>query len=422
MPCWVTKTIFCFTFIPDKAAEFRIFETLPIKMNYSRVTLNKGKETSPLRFHPWIFSGAIARKESNLEEGDLVEVFSANDQYLGTGYYANGSIAIRLISFTQVRIDEEFWYQKINKAYIYRRQLNILNKETNVFRLFFGEGDGASGLILDYYDGHVVFQSHSWGIYLQKDNIVSAIQKVLGNNLKSIYDKSAETLPKQFTEQVTNGFLLGGETEVIVKENSHLFKIDFIGGQKTGFFVDQRENRLLLSNYCKDKMVLNTFSYTGGFSVYACAAGAKTAHSVDVSKSAIELCNKNVDLNGFTNHEGYAVDTFDFLKDKKDIYDVIILDPPAFAKSRDSKHNAVIGYKRLNAMALKLIRPNGLLFTFSCSGVVDKSLFFNTITAAAIEARRNVKVVSYLQQPADHPVIPYFPEGEYLKGMMIWVE
>lgn len=391
-------------------------------MNYSQVILNKGKETSPQRFHPWIFSGAIAKKEAGLEEGALVEVYSSQKQYLGTGYFANGSIAIRLISFTQTTIDETFWFNKLNKAYQYRQQLGIMNAHTNVFRLFFGEGDGASGLILDYYNGHVVFQSHSWGIYLQKENIIAAIKKVIGLDLKSIYDKSAETLPKQFTEKVQNGFLHGSEEEVIVKENGHIFKIDFIHGQKTGFFVDQRESRQLLSNYCSGKTVLNTFSYTGGFSVYAAAAGAEIVHSVDVSKSAIELCNKNIELNGFKNHEGYAIDTFDFLKDKKDIYDVIVLDPPAFAKSRDSKHNAVIGYKRLNAMALKLIKPNGLLFTYSCSGVVDKGLFFNTITAAAIEAKRNVKVIHYLSQPADHPVIPFFPEGEYLKGMVLWVE
>lgn len=391
-------------------------------MNYPKIILNKGKETSPLRFHPWIFSGAIAKKDASINEGDIVEVYSAQNQFLGTGYYANGSIAIRLISFTPVIVDQNFWIEKIGKAYNYRKLLKILNNNTNVCRLFFGEGDGASGLILDYYDGHVVFQSHSWGIYLQKDNIIAAIKQVLGSDLKSIYDKSAETLPKQFTEHATNGFLFGGQQEVLVKENSHVFKIDFIGGQKTGFFVDQRENRQLLSTYCEGKTVLNTFSYTGGFSVYACAAGAVKVDSVDVSKSAIELCNKNIELNGFTNHEGFAEDTFDFLKDKKDIYDIIVLDPPAFAKSRDSKHNAVIGYKRLNATALKLIKSGGLLFTFSCSGVVDKNLFFNTITAAAIEARRNVKVVDYLNQPADHPVIPYFPEGEYLKGMILWVE
>jgi 23S rRNA (cytosine1962-C5)-methyltransferase len=390
-------------------------------MNYSQVILQKGKEVSPQRFHPWIFSGAIAKKE-NVQEGDIVEVYSSNKQFLGTGYYANGSIAIRLISFTQKNVDVQFWIDKIGKAYNYRKHLHILNRDTNVCRLFFGEGDGASGLILDYYDGHVVLQAHSFGIYRQKENIVEALKSVLGNELKSIYDKSAETLPKQFAEQAANGFLFGEADVVIVKEHGHLFKIDFIGGQKTGFFVDQRENRLLLKNYSKDKMVLNTFSYTGGFSVFAAAAGAKTVHSVDVSKSAIELCNENIALNGFSNHEGYAVDTFDFLKDKKDVYDVIVLDPPAFAKSRDSKHNAVIGYKRLNAMALKLIKPNGLLFTFSCSGVVDKYLFYNTITAAAIEAKRNVKLLHYLSQPADHPVIPYFPEGEYLKGMVLYVE
>jgi 23S rRNA (cytosine1962-C5)-methyltransferase len=391
-------------------------------MNYPQIILNKGKEVSPLRFHPWIFSGAIAKKDQYIKEGDIVEVYSSQNQFLATGYYANGSIAIRLISFTKTLIDENFWFEKINKAYNYRKQLNILNENTNVCRLFFGEGDGASGLILDYYNGHVVFQSHSWGIYLQKDNIAAAIKKVLGSELKSIYDKSAETLQKQFAENAKNGFLFGSEEEVLVKENSHIFKIDFIGGQKTGFFVDQRENRKLLANYSKNKTVLNTFSYTGGFSVYACAAGATMIHSVDVSKTAIELCNKNIELNHFTNHESFAIDTFEYLKDKNNIYDVVVLDPPAFAKSRDSKHNAVQAYKRLNATALKLIKPNGILFTFSCSGVVDKMLFYNTITSAAIEAIRNVKILHYLNQPADHPVSPYFPEGEYLKGMVLWVE
>jgi 23S rRNA (cytosine1962-C5)-methyltransferase len=291
-----------------------------------------------------------------------------------------------------------------------------------VYRLFFGEGDGAPGLILDYYDGHIVFQAHSWGIYLQRENIVKALQNVLRKDIKSIYDKSSETLPKQFSAEAKNEFVFGSADEVIVKENSRLFKIDFIGGQKTGFFIDQRENRKLLETWCRDKVVLNAFSYTGGFSVYACAAGAKKVDSVDISKNAIELCNKNIALNGFTNHEGFAEDTFDFLKNKKDLYDVMVLDPPAFAKSRDSKHNAVIGYKRLNSTAMKLIKPGGLLFTFSCSGVVDKMLFFNTITAAAIEARRNIKVLQYLGQPADHPIIPFFPEGEYLKGILLWVE
>lgn len=391
-------------------------------MNYPQIILNKGKETSSLRFHPWIFSGAIAKKDENIKEGDVVEVYSHQNQYLGTGYYANGSIAVRFISFKKTVIDEAFWFQKINEAYKYRKHLQILNESTNVCRLFFGEGDGASGLILDYYNGNIVFQSHSMGIYLQKENIANAIINVIGSELKSIYDKSAETLPKQFNNVAQNHYLYGSASdEVIVKENNHLFKIDFIKGQKTGFFIDQRDNRNLLSHYSKNKTVLNTFCYTGGFSIYA-AGTATTVHSVDVSASAIDLCNVNAQLNNLANNESFISDTFDFLKDKKDIYDVIVLDPPAFAKSRESKHNAVTAYKRLNATALKYIKPNGILFTFSCSGVVDKYLFYNTITSAAIEAKRNVRILHYLIQPPDHPVTPNFPEGEYLKGMVLWVE
>ncbi|MBL7931373.1 MAG: class I SAM-dependent rRNA methyltransferase [Bacteroidia bacterium] len=391
-------------------------------MTYPRIILNKGKEFSLLRRHPWVFSGAIAKKDNNLQDGDLVEVFSNKQEFLGIGYYAGGSIAVRLISFEPTTIDEEFWFKKISKAHEYRKQLAILNDQTNVCRLFFGEGDGVPGLILDYYDGHVVMQAHSWGVYLQKDNIANAVKRVLGADLKSLYDKSAETLSKHFSGKTENSFLLGSGGEITVKENGNLFKVDYVNGQKTGFFIDQRENRAWLGDYCKDKTVLNTFSYTGGFSVYAAKAGAKLVHSVDVSAPAIELCKQNIELNHCANHEGYAVDTFDFLKDKKDVYDVIVLDPPAFAKSRDSKHNAVIGYKRLNVMAMKLIKKGGIIFTFSCSGVVDKFLFYNTITAAALEAGRDIKVLHYLNQPPDHPVTPFFAEGEYLKGMVLWVE
>jgi 23S rRNA (cytosine1962-C5)-methyltransferase len=391
-------------------------------MDFPKIILNKGKEFSLQRLHPWVFSGAIAKKDANLKDGDLVEVYSAQNNYLATGYYAGGSIAVRIISFTKTTIDEDFWFGKINAAWQYRKQLSILNEHTNVCRLFFGEGDGVPGLILDYYDGHVVFQAHSWGVYVQKENIARAIGRTLGEALKSIYDKSAETISKHFVEKTVNGFLSGQEQEIIVKENGHLFKIDFINGQKTGFFIDQRDNRKLLRDYSKDKLVLNTFSYTGGFSVYAGGAGAKAVHSVDASQSAIDLCEKNIALNNITNHKGFAIDTFEFLKDKQDVYDVIILDPPAFAKSRDSKHNAVIGYKRLNALAIKLIKTKGIIFTYSCSGVVDKMLFYNTITAAAIEAKRTVKILHYMYQPADHPLSPYFPEGEYLKGMVLWVE
>lgn len=391
-------------------------------MTYPQIILHKGKEFSLQRMHPWVFSGAIAKKDNNLGDGDIVEVYSGKNEFLGMGYYANGSIAVRIISFSKTVIDENFWFEKINKAWLYRQNLALLNENTNVCRLFFGEGDGVPGLVLDYYNGHVVMQAHSYGVFLQKDTIASAIQRVLGNQLKSVYDKSAETLSKHFAGKTENGFLFGGPEEIIVKENSHLFKVDFIGGQKTGFFIDQRDNRQLLAGFSKNKTVLNTFSYTGGFSVYAAAAGAANVDSVDVSEAAIALCIENINLNQLKNHKGFAQDTFEFLKDKKDIYDVIVLDPPAFAKSRDSKHNAVIGYKRLNALAMKLIKSNGIIFTFSCSGVVDKFLFYNTINAAAFEARRNIKILHYLNQPADHPVIPNFPEGEYLKGMVLWVE
>jgi len=375
------------------------------------------------RKHPWVFSGAINKKSADLQDGDLVEVYSGKNEFLGIGYFSNGgSIAVRIISFEKTIIDENFWFEKISKAWNYRQHLNILNEHTNVCRLFFGEGDGVPGLILDYYAGHVVVQAHSWGVYLQKDNIVAAIKRTLGDALKSIYDKSAETLSKHFAGKTENGFLFGSEEEILVRENDHLFKIDFINGQKTGFFIDQRDNRKLLGEYSKNKIVLNTFSYTGGFSVYAAAAGTSKVHSVDVSAPAIALCDQNITLNKCENHESFAIDTFEFLKDKKDVYDVIVLDPPAFAKSRDAKHHAVIGYKRLNTMAMKLIKKNGIIFTFSCSGVVDKMLFYNTITSAALEAGRNIKVLHYLYQPADHPVTPFFAEGEYLKGMVLWVE
>ncbi|MGZ3884735.1 MAG: class I SAM-dependent rRNA methyltransferase [Bacteroidia bacterium] len=392
-------------------------------MTYEKIILHKGKEISLQRRHPWVFSGAIKIKEANLKDGDIVEVYSSQNQFLGTGHFQNSSISVRIISFEQTEINDRFWHEKISAAYNYRLQLHILNESTNACRLVFGEGDGLPGLIIDYYNGHVVFQAHSIGMHLNREAIVKALHATLGQQLKSVYDKSSDALPKQYGESVKNGYLFGAaeEQKIIVKENNNKFMIDWEGGQKTGFFVDQRENRALLSRYSKDKSVLNTFSYTGGFSVYAALAGARLVHSVDASASAIELCNANVRLNGITNHEGFAMDTFDFLKDKDGVYDVIVLDPPAFAKSRDVKHNAVIGYKKLNTLAMKKIKPGGILFTFSCSGVIDKLLFYNTIASAAIEARRQVKLLHYLYQPADHPVIPNFPEGEYLKGMVLFV-
>ena len=386
-----------------------------------KIILHKGKEQSPLRKHPWIFSGAIKIKDE-LNEGEVVEVYSFDNKFLGVGHYTNSSISVRLVSFEKTELNDDLWFEKINKAYQYRKDLNILNENTNVCRLIFGEGDGLPGLIIDYYNGHIVFQAHSIAMHQNREAIVNALKKTFGNNLKCVYDKSAESLPKQYGASVTNGYLFGSGGRVEVKENNCKFIVDWEKGQKTGFFVDQRENRLLLSRYSKGKKVLNTFSYTGGFSVYAALTGAELVHSVDASAPAIELCNENAKLNNISNHEGFAVDTFDFLKDKNDVYDVIVLDPPAFAKSRDVKHNAVKGYIKLNALALKKIKPGGILFTFSCSGVIDKFLFYNSINAAAIEAGRNVRLLHYLYQPADHPVIPFFPEGEYLKGMVLWVE
>ena len=392
-------------------------------MIYKKIFLHKGKEISLQRRHPWIFSGAISRKEGEPRDGDVVEVFTHRGEYLATGFYASGSIAVRIISYRQEPVDEGFWHKKISDAWEYRKSLSVLSGSTNCCRIFFGEGDGVPGLVLDYFDGHVVMQAHTYGVFLQREPIAAAIGRTLGDSLRSIYDKSAETLGKPFGAEAVNGALFGEPpTEVVVKENGHQFAVDMAGGQKTGFFLDQRDNRQLLGSYCRQKDVLNTFSYTGGFSVYAAAAGAAKVVSVDVSKPAIDLCDRNIALNGLHNHEGIAADTFDFLKDKKDQFDVIVLDPPAFAKSRDSKHNAVIGYKRLNALAMRQIRKGGIIFTFSCSGVVDKFLFYNTITAAAMEAGRNVRILKYLNQPADHPVIPFFPEGEYLKGMVLRID
>lgn len=390
-------------------------------MNLKRIVLHKGKEGSLLRKHPWVFSGAIKIKD-DVSEGDAVEVYSHDNKFLGVGHYQNSSISVRIVSFEKTDLNEVFWISKISSAYNYRKNLGILNDQTNVCRLVFGEGDGLPGLILDYYNGNVVLQAHSIAMHMNRMNIVNALKETFGKQLKCVYDKSSESLPKNYASGIKNEYLFGSGEKTVVTENGCKFIVDWEKGQKTGFFVDQRENRALLGKYSKGKNVLNTFSYTGGFSVYAALAGANLVHSVDASAPAIELCNENANLNGITNHEGFAIDTFDFLKDKQDVYDVIILDPPAFAKSRDVKHNAVKGYIKLNSLALKKIKPGGILFTFSCSGVIDKMLFYNSVAAAAIDAGRNVKMLHYMYQPPDHPVIPFFPEGEYLKGMVLWVE
>lgn len=393
-------------------------------MTRTSIILSSGKDQSLKRFHPWVFSGAIKKIKGPVQEGDLVDVYSNKDEFLGTGHFSEGSIAVRIVSFRPGDIGPEFWQEKIRKAYAYRRNTGLTeNPDTNVYRLIYAEGDGLPGLIVDYYNGIAVLQAHSPGMHKERMHIAQALKDVMGEKLTAVYDKSAESLHRNSQTEASNGYILGtgnGSGEVI--ENGNRFHIDWETGQKTGFFVDQRDNRALLAKYSKGKKVCNTFCYTGGFSVYAGNAGATEVHSVDSSKKAIALTDKNMELNGLTNHASFAMDTFDFLKDKEDIYDVIILDPPAFAKSMSAKHHAVMGYKRLNAEAISRIRPGGILFTFSCSQVVDRRLFSDTIMSAAIVAGRNVRVLHHLTQPPDHPVNIFHPEGEYLKGLVLYVE
>jgi len=398
-----------------------------------KVTLHSGKDHSLKRFHPWVFSGAIKKislppdyEGDDLKEGDVVEVYTSQNEFLGMGHYQVGSIAIRMFSYTEVNPDREFWKAKLQRAYDFRKQLHLVNNpSTNCYRLFFGEGDGLPGLVIDYYNGTAVFQSHSIGMHLIKPLLVDCLREIYGDTLIAVYDKSEDTMPKQAPVKAPNGYLWKNDqatVETIALENNNKFYIDFEGGQKTGFFLDQRENRQLLGSYSKDKVVLNTFCYSGGFSVYAAADGAKEVHSTDISKKAIELTERNIELNGIKNHSSFAVDTFEFLKHRENTYDIIVLDPPAFAKHQNVKHNAVMGYKRLNYEAIKQIKPGGLLFTFSCSQVVDKNTFNSTVMAAAIEAGRNVRVLHHLSQPPDHCVNIFHPEGEYLKGLVVHIE
>jgi len=392
-----------------------------------KIILTSGKDHSLKRFHPWVFSGAIKKFSGDVKEGDVVEVYSAQNEFLGMGHFQIGSIAVRMFSFFQVDPDYNFWKSKILAAYNFRKQLNLVdNPATNCYRLFFAEGDGLPGFIIDFYNGTAVFQTYSIGMHLIKDLFVKALQEIMGDTLIAVFDKSEDTMPKQAPIKAVNGYLYKKDESqpinTIAFENNNKFYVDWEGGQKTGFFLDQRENRKLLAHYSMNKVVLNTFCYTGGFSVYAANAGAREVHSTDISKKAIELTDRNIELNNIKNHESFAVDTFEFLKHKENTYDIIVLDPPAFAKHQNVKHNAIMGYKRLNYEAIKQIKPGGLLFTFSCSQVVDKNTFNSTVMAAAIEAGRNVRVLHHLSQPPDHCVNIFHPEGEYLKGLVVHVE
>lgn len=390
-----------------------------------KAILKSGKDQSVRRFHPWIFSGAIKKILGQVDEGDLVEVYSNKDEFLGVGHYQIGSIAIRIVSFSEENIDQEFWKQKFKKAYTYRKSIGLIGREdTNVYRLIHAEGDNMPGLIVDYYDGIVVLQAHSIGMYKLREAFVEILKEIYGDQLKAVYDKSVKTLPFKADIQPEDQYLYNTSKKInFVSEYGQKFKVNWIEGQKTGFFIDQRENRKLLQKYSMDKAVLNVFGYTGGFSVYAMSGGAKNVHSVDSSRTAIKLTNHNIDLNfeNTENHKSFDVDAFKFLNDMDHKYDIIVLDPPAFAKHHNVLSNALQGYKRINQSALKQIKKGGILFTFSCSQAVSKENFKKTIFTAAANAGRKVRIMHHLTQPVDHPVNIYHPEGEYLKGLVLYV-
>ena len=389
------------------------------------ILLKSGKEKSVFRYHPWIFSGAIAKTEGTLQEGDIVKVYSADRQFLAIGHYQIGSIAVRILSFEDTVIDHNFWRTRITEAYRKRRSLGLTDSQTNnVYRLIHGEGDNLPGLVVDIYANVAVTQFHSVGMYLERENIAKAIVEVLGDQITAIYDKSESTLPFKAAIEPKNGYLYGQAKSFIALENGLKFNVDWLEGQKTGFFIDQRENRSLLEKYARDKSVLNMFCYTGGFSFYAMRGGAHSVHSVDVSARAIELARQNVELNfpGDPRHEAFAKEAFRFLEHSYDKYDLIILDPPAFAKHQNVLNNAIQGYKKLNRKGIEVIKPGGIIFTFSCSQVMTKELFRQTVFTAAANTGRKVSILHQLTQPADHPINIYPPEGEYLKGLVLYVE
>lgn len=391
---------------------------------YPIIQLKKGKETSPLRYHPWIFSGALQSFDASLKDGDVVEIVDYKNNFLCIGHFYHGSIAIKILTFKQEEINQDFWNNKIKQAFLLRKSLGLIdNKNTNCFRLIHAEGDNCAGLIIDIYDKTAVIQCHSIGMHRSINEIKNAIENGV-TFIDTIYDKSAAYLPKEYANDLSNHYLKGEQNEIIAIENSNKFLIDIEHGQKTGFFLDQRDNRNLLAKYCKDKSVLNTYCYSGGFSVYALNNHAKEVVSIDSSRTAMDLADKNIMLNfgaEKTNHFSICDDVFHFFKISDLNFDVIILDPPAFAKNIAKRHNAVQAYKRLNAEGFKRINKGGIIFTFSCSQVVDKELFYSTVMSAAIEANRDVKILHYLSQPADHPINIYHPEGSYLKGLVLYV-
>lgn len=392
---------------------------------YKNIYLKKGKEDSLKRFHPWVFSGAIAHMDDGIEEGDIVRVITQSGAFIALGHYQIGSIAVRVLSFQDIAIDDDFWKQRLAAALLMRQCAGIAdNPENNTFRLVHGEGDNLPGLVIDCYGKTAVMQAHSVGMHVCRNVIARQLVEVMGNRIENVFYKSETTLPFKADLGQENGFIYGGSDDNVAVENGLKFHVDWLKGQKTGFFVDQRENRKLLEHYAKGKTVLNMFCYTGGFSFYTMRGNAKAVHSVDSSAKAIELTNANVELNfpGDKRHQAFCEDAFKFLDAAKDKYDLIILDPPAFAKHRAALHNALKGYTRLNVKAFEKIKSGGILFTFSCSQVVTKDNFRNAVFTAAALAGRNVRILHQLHQPADHPINIYHPEGEYLKGLVLYVE
>lgn len=389
-----------------------------------KITLQRGKEKSLLRYHPWVFSGAVAKKENDIAEGDIVEVYNSDNQYLATGHYHNSSTCVKVFSFKQVEPDEGFWTEKIANAFDYRRSLGLTdNFETNAFRLVNGEGDFLPGLIIDWYNGNIVLQFHSYGMYRLRDTFVKGLLTLFGEKVKSIYDKSSATLPETKGFQPVDQLLYGSFDEVLVRENGVPFYIDIINGQKTGFFLDQRENRHLVGTYAKDRDVLNLFCYSGGFSAYALMNGARSVDSVDISKKAIELTEKNIAEMGASfagKHHSFAENVFDFLEKVPDYsYDVVVLDPPAFAKHHKVKDQGIKGYRNLNRLAMRKVAKGGFLFTFSCSQAISKDDFQTIVFSAAAMEDIPLRVVRHLEAGADHPVDIFHPEGSYLKGMLV---
>jgi 23S rRNA (cytosine1962-C5)-methyltransferase len=393
-------------------------------MIYKKIQLRRGKEESLKRFHPWVFSGAIQRMDDGIQEGELVRVVTNEGDFIAVGHYQQGSIAVRVLTFSDVEVDRAFWYSRLQSALQMRLAIGIAdNPQNNTYRLVHGEGDHLPGLIIDVYGQTAVMQAHSIGMHLMRKEIAQVLVEVMESRVSHIYYKSETTLPFM-TEDDMNGFLYGGSNDNIALENGLKFRVDWLKGQKTGFFVDQRENRSLLERYAKGKRVLNMFCYTGGFSFYAMRGGAELVHSVDSSAKAIALTRENVELNfpGDARHEAYCEDAFKYLEKAGSNYNLIILDPPAFAKHRGALHNALKGYTRLNQKAFEKIEKGGILFTFSCSQVVTKDHFRNAVFTAAALAKRKVRILHQLHQPADHPINIYHPEGEYLKGLVLYVE